>query len=45
MDGIQQVLWRGVSTVEILPNIGVLCGMALVISLISLWQFKKGHVF
>lgn len=45
MDGIQQVLWRGVSTLEILPNIAVLCGMALVISLISLWQFKKGHVF
>ena len=45
MDGIQQVLWRGVSTLEILPNLGVLCGMAFVISLISLWQFKKGHVF
>jgi len=45
MDGIQQVLWRGVSTIEILPNLGILCGVALLISLISLWQFKKGHVF
>jgi ABC-2 type transport system permease protein len=45
MDGIQQVLWRGVSTMEILPNLGVLCGVAFVVSLISLWQFKKGHVF
>jgi len=45
MEGFQQVLWRSASISEILPNLGILCGMAFVISLISLWQFKKGHVF
>lgn len=45
MDGIQQVLWRGVGTVEIIPNIAILFGMAMLITSISIWQFKKGHVF
>jgi ABC-2 type transport system permease protein len=45
MDGIQNVLWRGVGTMEILPNVGVLLGMAIVITILSTWQFKKGHVF
>jgi ABC-2 type transport system permease protein len=45
MDGIQNVLWRGVGTIDILPNIGILLGIAVLITSISLWQFKKGHVF
>jgi ABC-2 type transport system permease protein len=45
MDGIQNVLWRGVGTTEILLNVAVLFGMATCITLISVWQFKKGHVF
>jgi ABC-2 type transport system permease protein len=45
MEGIQNVLWRGVGTIEILSNIGILLGNAVLITLISIWQFKKGHVF
>lgn len=45
MDGIQQVLWRGVGTGEIVPNIAILLGMAMLITSVSIWQFKKGHVF
>lgn len=45
MDGILQVLWRGVGTFDILPHIGILIGIAVLITSISIWQFKKGHVF
>lgn len=45
MDGIQQVLWRGVGTGEIVPNIAILLGMAILITSVSIWQFKKGRVF
>jgi ABC-2 type transport system permease protein len=45
MDGFLQVLWRGVNTVEILPNLAILFFIAFLITLVSMWQFKKGHVF
>jgi len=45
IDGFLQVLWRGVSTVAILPNLGILFGIAALINIISVIQFKKGHVF
>lgn len=45
MDGFLQVLWRNAGTVDILLNIGVLLGIAAVITSISIYQFKKGHVF
>ena len=45
MDGILQVLWRKAGTAAILPHLGVLLGVGVVISAISLWQFKKGQVF
>ncbi len=45
MDGFLQVLWRGVGTVAILPNIGILLGIATLINIVSVIQFKKGHVF
>ena len=45
MDGFLQVLWRGVGFIDILPNLAVLIGMAAAITAISMWQFKKGHVF
>ena len=45
MDGFLQVLWRGVGTADIVPNLAVLFGVAALITSISLWQFKKGHVF
>ena len=45
MDGFLQVLWRGAPTIDILPHLGVLLGIASLISIASLWLFKKGHVF
>lgn len=45
MDGFLQVLWRNAATADILPNIGILLGIAALITTISVWQFKRGHVF
>jgi ABC-2 type transport system permease protein len=45
MDGILQVLWRSASVVDILPHVGILFGIAILITSISIWQFKKGRVF
>ena len=45
MDGFLQVLWRGASIIDILPNLVVLFGIGALITSISIWQFKKGHVF
>lgn len=45
MEGFLQVLWRKAGTIEILPILGILLGMSALITTISLWQFRKGHVF
>ncbi len=45
MDGFLKVLWRGASTAEILPNVGVLLAIAATITSVSVLRFKKGHVF
>jgi ABC-type transport system involved in multi-copper enzyme maturation permease subunit len=45
MDGFLQVLWRGAPLSDLLPNLGVLMGIAAIITAVSILQFKKGHVF
>lgn len=45
IDGFLNVLWRNCTFMEILPNLGILLGIAAVITSISILQFKKGHVF
>jgi ABC-2 type transport system permease protein len=45
MEGFLQVLWRNAGTVELLPVLGVLFGMSALITTVSVWQFRKGHVF
>ncbi len=45
IEGFLQVLWRGVGTIEILPYVGILLGIAAVINLISIWRFQKGDIF
>ncbi|MBI5216930.1 MAG: hypothetical protein HY960_14345 [Ignavibacteriae bacterium] len=45
MDGFLEVLWRGVGTLPILPNIGILLGIAALVNVVSVIQFKRGHVF
>ncbi len=45
MEGFMKVLWSGVGTVEILPELAVLLLMAAVVIGISLRRFNKGHIF
>jgi ABC-2 type transport system permease protein len=45
MDGFMNVLWRGVGLLDILPDLGVLTGISLAITVISVWRFRRGHVF
>jgi len=45
VDGFLTVLWRGAGFTEVLPNILILLGIALVINIISIYNFRKGHVF
>jgi ABC-2 type transport system permease protein len=45
IDGFLNVLWRNCTFVEILPNLGILIGIAALLTTISIIQFKKGHVF
>jgi len=45
MDGFMQVLWRGSGILSILPNVGILLGIAAIINIVSVFQFKKGHIF
>jgi ABC-2 type transport system permease protein len=45
MDGFLEVLWRGSGIVSILPNLGILFGMGLVLSAVSVWQFQRGKIF
>jgi ABC-2 type transport system permease protein len=45
MDGFLQVLWRGLGTSAIALNLGVLLGIGAVLNVISVWQFRRGHIF
>jgi ABC-2 type transport system permease protein len=45
MDGFLKALWSGARFFDILPNVAILFSIAAVITLFSVWQFKKGHVF
>ncbi len=45
MNGFMDVLWRGSNTIELLPGIGVLIGIAAVVNVFSIIRFKKGNLF
>lgn len=45
MEGFMNVLWRGSNTIELLPYIGVLIGIAAVVNIFSIIRFKKGNLF
>lgn len=45
IEGFLQVLWRGATTIEILPYLGVLFFIALLVISVSVWRFKKGNIF
>lgn len=45
IEGFMEVLWRGVGFVSILPHLGILLGIGAILNIISVRQFKKGHIF
>lgn len=45
MDGFLEVLWRGSGIASIVPHLGILFGMGLVLSAVSVWQFRRGKIF
>ena len=45
MSGFLEVLWRGVGTSSILPHIGILLGIGALVNVVSVWRFRKGHIF
>jgi len=44
-EGFLQVLWADCTTVELLPYVGVLFGIAVVVNTISVWRFNRGQLF
>jgi ABC-2 type transport system permease protein len=45
MEGFLRVLYAGAGTLAILPCIGVLLGIAALITAISVWRFRRGQMF
>ncbi len=45
MDGFLEVLWRGVGFSSILPHLGILVGVSVAVSILSLRQFRRGDIF
>lgn len=45
MDGFLEVLWRGVGLYSILPNLGILLGFSVAVSLVSVRRFQRGDIF
>ncbi len=45
IDGFLRVLYVGGNFVSLLPSIGVLLGVAAVVTAISVWRFNRGQIF
>ncbi len=45
LDGFIKVLWANCTTLELLPTLGVLLGIALVVNAFSIWRFNHGQIF
>ncbi|MCX6120355.1 MAG: ABC transporter permease [Ignavibacteriales bacterium] len=45
IDGFMEVLWRGVGFISIVPHLAILFGIGAILNLVSVRQFKKGHIF
>jgi len=45
IDGFMEVLWRGVGFIAILPHLLVLFGIGGLLNIVSVRQFRKGHIF
>jgi len=45
MDGFLRVLYNGAGTLAILPGVTILLGMSALVTLVSIWRFKRGQIF
>lgn len=45
IEGFLEVLWRGVGFVSILPHLAILIGIGAILNMVSVRQFRKGHIF
>ena len=45
IEGFMEVLWRGAGFVAIIPHLAVLFGIGAIFNIISVRQFRKGHIF
>jgi len=45
IDGFMEVLWRGVGFISIVPHLVILLGIGAFFNIISVRQFRKGHIF
>jgi ABC-2 type transport system permease protein len=45
IEGFMEVLWRGEGWISILPHLAILFGIGAILNIISVRQFKKGHIF
>ena len=45
IDGFLKVLWTNCTTLELLPTLAVLFGIAAVVNTFSVWRFKRGNIF
>jgi ABC-type Na+ efflux pump permease subunit len=45
LDGFIKVLWANCTTIELLPTLGILFGIAALVNLFSIWRFTHGQIF
>ena len=45
IEGFMEVLWRGVGFISIVPHLTILFGIGAILNIISVRQFRKGHIF
>jgi ABC-2 type transport system permease protein len=45
IDGFMEVLWRGVGFISIVPHLAILFGIGAILNIVSVRQFRKGHIF
>ena len=45
LDGFIKVLWANCTTLELLPTLAILFGIAAVVNVFSIWRFNHGQIF
>ncbi|MBC7369039.1 MAG: ABC transporter permease [Undibacterium sp.] len=45
MEGFSNVLWAGMSFVQLLPVLGILGGITAVVMSLAIWRFNRGKIF